>query len=363
VHARADRPASALADAGRAVALEPRCGLNFHCQGRALHQSHLLTEAGAAHLSAMKLGVAGSAKQLGYESLLDSVRRERHYHSQIRPGWQKALGSGVYRPGSASIFDPRKAFTVDGLSAGSPPEPPSLRLARCEGGAVEVEWDPPADSGEDEELRYSLQIAEHVVRWLPQKSDFFDGFEAYATVYEGRVHHAEIGGLKAGNKYELRLRAHNDRGPSQWSEVLEVTLPHSIKFRPAEHGLPRSWLAGDYSDLLAQGETAATDSAISAEDPAGTFYASLAAALRPHVALLRKVLRMHGIRAAHELNALGTPYALQVFKAMAHSASATVHYMVHCTVDDIVHYIVHYASDLQGLLLTQRRQVRRARQR
>jgi hypothetical protein len=322
----------------------------------------LLTEAGAAHLSAMKLGVAGSAKQLGYESLLDSVRRERHYHSQIRPGWQKALGSGVYRPGSASIFDPRKAFTADGLSAGSPPEPPSLRLARCEGGAVEVEWDP-ADSGEDEELRYSLQIAEHVVRWLPQKSDFFDGFEAYATVYEGRVHHAEIGGLKAGNKYELRLRAHNDRGPSQWSEVLEVTLPHSIKFRPAEHGLPRSWLAGDYSDLLAQGETAATDSAISAEDPAGTFYASLAAALRPHVALLRKVLRMHGIRAAHELNALGTPYALQVFKAMAHSASATVHYMVHCTVDDIVHYIVHYASDLQGLLLTQRRQVRRARQR
>ena len=76
--ASADRPASALADAGRAVALEPRCGLNFHCQGRALHQSHLLTEAGAAHLSAMKYGVAGSAKKLGYESLLDSVRRERH---------------------------------------------------------------------------------------------------------------------------------------------------------------------------------------------------------------------------------------------------------------------------------------------
>jgi hypothetical protein len=181
VHARADRPASALADAGRAVALEPRGGLNFHCQGRALHQSHLLAEAGAAHLSAMKYGVAGSAKKLGYESLLDSVRRERHYHSKMRPGWQKALGSGVYRPGSASIFDPRKAFTADGLGAGSPPEPPSLRLVRCEGGAVAVEWDRPASSDEDEEHRYSLQMAEHVVRWLPQKSDFFDGFEVNPT--------------------------------------------------------------------------------------------------------------------------------------------------------------------------------------
>ena len=38
-------PASAVADAGRAVALEPRSALNFHCQGRALHQSHLLAEA------------------------------------------------------------------------------------------------------------------------------------------------------------------------------------------------------------------------------------------------------------------------------------------------------------------------------
>jgi len=36
------------------------------------------------------------------------------------------------------------------------------------------------------------------------------------------VHNAEVGGLKAGNKYQLRVRAYNDRGPSDWSEVLEA---------------------------------------------------------------------------------------------------------------------------------------------
>ena len=36
------------------------------------------------------------------------------------------------------------------------------------------------------------------------------------------MHNAEVGGLKAGNKYQLRVRAYNDRGPSDWSEVLEA---------------------------------------------------------------------------------------------------------------------------------------------
>ena len=130
------------------------------------------------------------------------------------------------------------------------------------------------------------------------------------------MHNAEVGGLKAGNKYQLRLRAYNDRGPSEWSQVLEapnpnpsaspdpypspktnphptpnpnpdpdpnpspnpapnqvleVTVPHASKFRPAEHALPRSWLAADYSDLIAQAEAAADDPA-SAEEPAANFY-------------------------------------------------------------------------------------------
>ena len=47
-----------------------------------------------------------------------------------------------------------------------------------------------------------------------------------------------------------------------------MTVPYVNKFRPAEHALPRSWLAADYSDLIAQAETAADDPA-SAEEPAG----------------------------------------------------------------------------------------------
>ena len=121
-----------------------------------------------------------------------------------------------------------------------------------------------------------------------------------------------------------------------------MTVPYVNKFRPAEHALPRSWLAADYSDLIAQAETAADDPASAEEpaanfypspnpspnprpspnpspnpnpnlnpspnpnpnpnpnqDPAATFYASLAAALRPHVVLVRKVPRRHGTRAAH----------------------------------------------------------------
>ena len=111
-----------------------------------------------------------------------------------------------------------------------------------------------------------------------------------------------------------------------------MTVPYMNKFRPAEHALPRSWLAADYSDLIAQAETAADDPAeVPAanfypnpnpnpspspnpdpnpipnpnpnpnpnQDPAATFYASLAAALRPHVVLVRKVPRWHGTRAAH----------------------------------------------------------------
>ena len=46
-----------------------------------------------------------------------------------------------------------------------------------------------------------------------------------------------------------------------------MTVPYVNKFRPAEHALPRSWLAADYSDLIAQAETAADDPA-PAEEPA-----------------------------------------------------------------------------------------------
>ena len=52
-----------------------------------------------------------------------------------------------------------------------------------------------------------------------------------------------------------------------------MTVPYVNKFRPAEHALPRSWLAADYSDLIAQAETAADDPA-SAEEPAANFYPS-----------------------------------------------------------------------------------------
>ena len=49
-----------------------------------------------------------------------------------------------------------------------------------------------------------------------------------------------------------------------------MTVPYVNKFRPAEHALPRSWLAADYSDLIAQAETAADDPA-SVEKPAANF--------------------------------------------------------------------------------------------
>ena len=76
------RHESALSDAGRAVALNPRGAQNFVCQGRSLHDSKMLSEAGAAYLTAMRFGLEGGTRQVGYEGLLSTVRREREYHSR-----------------------------------------------------------------------------------------------------------------------------------------------------------------------------------------------------------------------------------------------------------------------------------------
>ena len=68
------RHESALSDAGRAVALNPRGAQNFVCQGRSLHDSKMLSEAGAAYLTAMRFGLEGGL-----------VLRPRHAGVRCRP--------------------------------------------------------------------------------------------------------------------------------------------------------------------------------------------------------------------------------------------------------------------------------------
>ena len=243
----------ALKDAGRAVELNPRGARNFHCHGHALEQSRLLPEAGAAYLAAMRFGLDGGSREVGYAGLLRTVRRERDFHCHVRPSWQKVLGNGVTRP---SCFDPRKSYAGDdhALSKARPPAPPVLRLAWAKASSFAVEWDDPEDDGGDEIFLYGLQLSEYHVRWRADAGGFFDGYLDYVTVHEGprKVHVKECAGLRPGNTHRLRLRARNAAGESEWSAELTVELDKSGRGGAADEAVPRSWLTGDYSDLIAQ---------------------------------------------------------------------------------------------------------------
>ena len=46
---------------------------------------------GAAYLAALRAGLEGGTREVGYEGLLHTVRREREYHAQLRPSWQQRL--------------------------------------------------------------------------------------------------------------------------------------------------------------------------------------------------------------------------------------------------------------------------------
>ena len=252
LHSREGRLDRALKDAGRAVEINPRASRNFHCHGRALEQSKLLPEAGAAYLAAMRFGLEGGSYEVGYAGLLHTVRREREFHSHLRPSWQKVLGNGVCRP---SCFDPRKNYTGDhfAMSKASPPEPPVLRLTSSKASSFVVEWDDPDDGG-DEIFLYVLQLSEYHVKWQADANGFFDDYLEYVTVHEGprKVHLKECTGLRPGNTHRLRLRARNAAGDSAWSDELLVQLDKSGRGGLAEESVPRSWLTGDYSDLIAQ---------------------------------------------------------------------------------------------------------------
>lgn len=237
----------------------------------------------------MRFGLEGGTRQVGYEGLLSTVRREREYHSRLQASWQKpSPGRGVCRPGSASIFDPRKNFEAARAlhSAASRPAQPELRVSQEKGVCLRADWDDPDDGG-DEIFLYQLEMSEYRVAWLADKQDFLDEYLPFLVVHEGpqRVHHKDIMGLRSGNSYRLRLCAHNSQGRSEWSEVVEIEIPKGAKGKAGESGVPRSWLTADFSDLIAQ--AAKKDSTTTAV----SFCAGVAAALLPDVAQLRKIFK------------------------------------------------------------------------
>ena len=87
-HAKRDAPESALVDARRAAALNPRGSAGHWRVARVLEQRAEHTAAGGAYLSAMRRGMPAATGEVGevrFANLLDAVRRTRSYANMVRP--------------------------------------------------------------------------------------------------------------------------------------------------------------------------------------------------------------------------------------------------------------------------------------
>ena len=87
-HAKRDAPESALVDARRAAALNPRGSAGHWRVARVLEQRAEHTAAGGAYLAAMRRGMPAATGEVGevrFANLLDSVRRTRSYANMVRP--------------------------------------------------------------------------------------------------------------------------------------------------------------------------------------------------------------------------------------------------------------------------------------
>ena len=134
--------AAALADAGRAVQADLRSPDSHLRLGRCLLRAQKLPESGVAFNEAMLRGASGTSDDIGYNELLETIRRQRSYSNLTRHAMHKSPSKDLARsPWRANIFDPSRP-KEDAGPIGEPPSAPSLWLTRKSDGSLSVGWEP-----------------------------------------------------------------------------------------------------------------------------------------------------------------------------------------------------------------------------
>ena len=125
----------ALAAAGSAAAREPANAHNHHALALARQRMHQMGEAGNTYLESTSRGLPGTNEEIGFNGLLQQVRRDRQFFGTPRLAHHKLIAGGGVQwlarsPNRASIFDPHKGP----YETGKPFEPaPVLSAARQAG--------------------------------------------------------------------------------------------------------------------------------------------------------------------------------------------------------------------------------------
>ena len=327
LHTREGRFKESVDDASRAVTLNPRGGLNYRAQGASLEAARELQGAGQAYLQAMRLGVAGSTKELGLARLLDTTQRDRDgarhdgfytrgdagsSHLKLGDGHGVAPVSSLGRARS-NIFDPRLVLEgsggADKRKGPSEPGPPSLLLEAVNSTSAAVRWEEGNDGG-DEIYHFALELSVFHTKWRPATLDFFDDWLPFKMAHQGpyKVRSKVVGGLRPNTPVRLRVKCKNSMGDSPWSDELEVTtVLNSNRGASAQNEVPRSWMQADLSDVarkfLAQFGGATPEQ----------FMDEAREALRPYVYELRRVYKLYEMLGAGPGGGVGSGISLMEF--------------------------------------------------
>lgn len=279
-------------DARTAISLNPRGGPNHACAASCLERERRLHEAATHRLEALRLGLAGSSScpDLNMRGLIGAVRRDRAYPNIVRPKREKILGGGLCRP---DIFDSLRQLDMSYHTAGQvmEPDPPVLSVERTTSESLHLTWEAPKDDGGGEIYQYVIEIAAWDCAYEPARNGFFEDFREWTVCHTGpaKVLQTTLENLVCDNPYRLRAKASNEAGDSPWTDVtLTRTAPGKKGLKKEAAVVPRSWLAADLPDIMAQQQQLDAE----AGEPT-QFVRLIGDAFKPWVFELRRVFKFY----------------------------------------------------------------------
>ena len=233
-----NRFADALADAERAIALEPKSARGHYRAGRALQHERRWNEAGERLVETLALSPREPRAPERFEEVLHVMRRSR-------PFW----------PGPSKR--PERVLGGSPPPTTKPPGPCVLKLESATDCKLVVSWSPPEDDGGDEIWKYSIQIAE--LDPLMNKEDQDELHElTFRSAFEGNPSGegpwtTDVIDLLADTDYVLTVQAINGSGRGPLGDALHATTAKPGQGeRELDTRIPKPWLElkGNMQDLF-----------------------------------------------------------------------------------------------------------------
>ena len=171
------------------------------------------------------------------------------------------------------------------------PDPPVLRVERTTSESLHLTWEAPKDDGGGEIYLFVIEIAAWDCAYEPARNGFFEDFREWTVCHTGpaKVLQTTLENLVCDNPYRLRAKASNEAGDSPWTDVtLTRTAPGKKGLKKEAAVVPRSWLAADLPDIMAQQQQLDAE----AGEPT-QFVRLIGDAFKPWVFELRRVFKFY----------------------------------------------------------------------